>query len=583
MAVEVDETTTLRAVAYKDGMSPSNVDTQTYIYVEDVPKQPARIPGYPNPELPSGIGEVVTLDYEMDPAVVGDPRDRFALRQGLKSIPSLSIVMDRSDLFRRIDLPGNDRTDVLASGVYWGGSMEGNRIGSREGNLVPASIELIYPDRPAKNMQVDAGVEGHSWRLVKRAFRLVFKNEYGPGKLRSPIFQDVPLNGDSAAGVYDRIVLRSGKNRSWATNWYPNRTTYVRDQWARDTQIAMSGLGSHGTFVHLYINGLYWGLYNACERPDAWFLAAHLGGEMEDWFVVNEDGVMHGEPTRWDYLTGLLKDKDMSVASNYEELKQYLDATQFADYLILCWYMRTTDWPDFNWFAGHRVNPPSPVMFFVWDSELSWESGPAPAAWVHPRFRADAGSNEAGMAGLWHSLRKSKEFMTLFADRVYRHCFKGGALTERNALARWHTLVESIEDAVLAESARWGDARKEIGVATRTRENTFYPEVDRVADRMRGNVEQFLESLRREGYYPSLDPPHIILLDGTAVEIDNPNGSTGEVYYTVDGSDPRAPGGGVSSSARVIDSAEPVTLENAREVKARVRAGAQWSALWEEN
>ena len=184
------------------------------------------------------------------------------------------------------------------------------------------------------------------------------------------------------------------------------------------------------------------------------------------------------------------------------------------------------------------------------------------------------------MVGLWHSLRKSKEFMTLFADRVFRHCFRRGALTEDNALARWRTLAEFIEDAVLAESARWGDARRESGAAIRTRENTFYPEAERVADRMRGNVEQFLDSLREEGYYPPIDPPEVILHEGR-VEMRDPNPGAGSIYYTLDGSDPRAPGGSLSSTARLLDSAESLVLEKPRALKARVKSSAQWSALWE--
>ena len=35
--------------------------------------------------------------------------------------------------------------------------------------------------------------------------------------------------------------------------------------------------GVHGTFVHLYINGYYWGLYNVVERPDEWFASEHFG------------------------------------------------------------------------------------------------------------------------------------------------------------------------------------------------------------------------------------------------------------------------------------------------------------------
>ena len=591
LTVEVDRTTTLRAMAYKGGMLPSNVDSQTYIFLRDILEQPARVPGYPNPKLPSGIREMVTLDYEMDPRVVRDRHYRFAIRQGLKSIPTLSIVMDKDDLFRRVALPGSDRTDVLGSGVYWGGSMEGSRFGSRKGSTRPASVELLYPHRPAKNTQVDAAIEGHSWRLVKRAFRLVFKKEYGPGKFESSIFRDAPLNGETAAGVYDRIVLRSGKNRSWATSWHPNRTAYTRDQWARDTQIAMSGLGSHGTFVHLYLNGLYWGVYNACERPDAWFLAAHLGGPMRDWFAVNEDGPLHGDPTQWNYLRRELKDKDMRQPSNYEELQTYLDITQFADYLILCWYMHVWDWPDYNWFAGHRVNPPSPMMFFVWDAELSWETGLAPAAWVHPRFRADQDGGEPNMVGIWHSLRKNSDFMILFADRVYRHCFREGALTEANATARWRLLNEFVEDALLAESARWGDAREELGATRRTRENTFYSEVERVAERMRENVERFIEALREEGYYPAVDPPEleysISLTGGKVVELSNPNrpnGDKGTIYYTLNGEDPRSPGGGLSPNALRGSAGKQIALGLSTIVKARVKTEGpegEWSALAE--
>ena len=90
VTVLIEQTTTLRAIAYKEGMFPSNVDTQTYIFVEDVLKQPARIPGYPNPSLRSGIGEMVPLDYAMDPAIVENPRYRTAARKGLRSIPTLS-------------------------------------------------------------------------------------------------------------------------------------------------------------------------------------------------------------------------------------------------------------------------------------------------------------------------------------------------------------------------------------------------------------------------------------------------------------------------------------------------------------
>ncbi|GAH78203.1 unnamed protein product, partial [marine sediment metagenome] len=32
-------------------------------------------------------------------------------------------------------------------------------------------------------------------------------------------------------------------------------------------QLAMGHASSHGTWVNLYVNGLYWGLFNPVERP----------------------------------------------------------------------------------------------------------------------------------------------------------------------------------------------------------------------------------------------------------------------------------------------------------------------------
>ena len=47
--VEVTTSTVLRAAAFKAGFRASNVDTQTYLFLDDVLNQPAQPPGYPLP------------------------------------------------------------------------------------------------------------------------------------------------------------------------------------------------------------------------------------------------------------------------------------------------------------------------------------------------------------------------------------------------------------------------------------------------------------------------------------------------------------------------------------------------------
>src|SRR5690606_20431833 len=86
-------------------------------------------------------------------------------------------------------------------------------------------------------------------------------------------------------------------------------TQYIRDAWARHTARDMGKLTTQSTYVHLYLNGLYWGLYNPVERPDAQFLVHHLGGEREDYDALNARvgviEVIDGTRAAWDRVMAL--------------------------------------------------------------------------------------------------------------------------------------------------------------------------------------------------------------------------------------------------------------------------------------
>src|SRR5262249_28063950 len=152
---------------------------------------------------------------------------------------------------------------------------------------------------PNNNFQIDAALDLHSHLRLKQSIDLKFKSGFGPSTLQTNLFQNFFMNGDSATNTFDHIVLRAGNNRSWARDWNPDATTYTEDAWYRESQIARSGTGSHGTFVQVYINGVYWGLYNPVEKPDEPFDAAYFGGDKNNWFAIDHDGPDDGDPARW--------------------------------------------------------------------------------------------------------------------------------------------------------------------------------------------------------------------------------------------------------------------------------------------
>ena len=84
--VEVTTTTVLRAKAFREGLEPTNVDTQTYLFTNHVLEQPDEIPGYPSLVMRTSGSTSATLDYGMDPEIARDPAYRERLLDGLESI-----------------------------------------------------------------------------------------------------------------------------------------------------------------------------------------------------------------------------------------------------------------------------------------------------------------------------------------------------------------------------------------------------------------------------------------------------------------------------------------------------------------
>jgi hypothetical protein len=579
--ITLDKTTLLRAAAFKAGFLSSEVKTHSYIFLDQVIHQPSDPPGWPAawgvyneyyPGLPPK-GAPVPADYEMDPRIVEDPQYQDTIIDSLLSIPSLSLVT----------VPKN--FDIYARAVERGEAWER-----------PVSVELIDPNDPARNFQINAGIRmqgvSNRWEFMpKKSFRLFFKGEYGHTKLEYPLFAGSPVN------EFDTLVLRGGANRSYAG--YPDasvdltQTTYTRDEWMRASQIAISGVGSHGRFVHLYLNGLYWGLYNLVERPDASFASAHLGGQKEDWFAAKHGGTIldpeataqgqepqiiyreeiGGSNERYEALLRLIDEGNLADPERYQLIKQYVDTVQFSDYIILNLYAGNRDWGDNNWYIGMRNTPPGPLKYFVWDAELTWDKG--------ARLYLGKTSSHHKMRPLFLALIENPDFRIEFADRMYRHLFNDGALTDANAQARWLQLANQVDRAIVAESARWGDARYTDNPIDH---EDWVRARDKVLVQMEGNGAKLIALAREAGYYPPLDPPLFSrqggeVAAGFEVTITvSPTKDEGTVYYTTDGSDPRLPvTGEVAPAARLYN--DSLVLTATTHLKARTLAGDIWSAL----
>lgn len=557
--IHITKTTCLRAAAFKEDLIPTNVDTQTYIFLNDFWAQ-TRPAGYPTETYLPGY----PLDYDIDQDVIG-PANLFGdvyrntYIEDLKAFPILSIVMNVDDLFG------------YENGIYANSPMEGE-LWERA-----ASLEQIDPDNQEEfqvNMAIrmQGGYGAYAFEQPKHNFRFIFKRPYGPSKLRFKLFDDTNVD------QFDQLVLRTPCHDSWLTaqTYFRRQGLYIKDRWHRAVQREMGHVSIHGKWVHLYLNGLYWGIYELVERPNQAFAASYFGGDKEQY-----DAIGSGSPRgtsnldSWNTMFAIADGGGQygSLENNaaYLELQEHLDIVNLADYIIYNVYSAISDWPGWNYYAAKKREPGAPFRFFSWDSEASMTSD-------RLEYNKLGGIN-AGPGHLYTKLKSNAEFRLLMADRLYRHLKNTGVLTQARAAQLFQAELNGVEPGLGPESARWGDSWESVPLTKadwldlqQFHFNTFFPQ----------RADIVLGFFYNDDVYPDTEAPYFNqpggqITPGFALTITNPNG-TGTIYYTLDGTDPRE-----AFTGNVVGTpyGSSITLNETTHVKARVKDGTEWSALCE--
>ncbi len=560
----IDSTTVIRAAAFKPYYQDPNVITKTYIFISDVIRQSpyGQVPG---PGWPTGSVNGQVIDYGMDPDIVNDPRWASLMEAALLDIPTISLVTDLANLFDR------------SSGIYVNARNDGRNWERR------TSVELIHPDG-TPGFGLDAGLRirgafSRSGNNPKHAFRLFFRSEYGAGKLRYPLF------GGEGDDEFDKIDLRTSQNNSWSYQG-SSQNTLIRDVFSRDVQRDMGQPYTRSRYYHLYINGHYWGLYQTQERADADFAESYLGGDKEEYDVIKNDssgsralhatdGTMAAYRRLYDAaVAGFFSDSAYLAVQGLRPGRtpdnptgeRLLDPENLMDYMICTYYTGDPDAPVSCW--GHFSNNVFAIYNRVRQEGFTWYRHDAEHS-----LGANGGINEGRLltdptdrsigqqwshfnpAWLHIRLTANPEYLIQFADRVNMYFSNGGLLTAAPNIQRWMVRADQIDLAIIAESARWGDAQRH---PPRTKDdweeqnnymvNTFFPARTQIVINQMRSVDMFpdmaLVSFNQHGGE---------IIPGFELFMSQSNGTPGTIYYTLDGSDPRLRSGDLNPDAAIFE------------------------------
>ena len=541
----ISKTTTLRVAAFKPKHKAARVVTRTFLFLDDIIRTPKHVPP---PGWPDGYVNQQEMDYGMDTAIVGRLHTAEEVKASLQSLPSLSIVAPIKSLF---DSTTGIYANARGRGRHWERA---------------ASVELLNQDG-SKGFQVNGGLRARGGfsrqgRNPKHGFRMIFRKEYGNGKLKYPLFEDEGVK------EFDKIDFRSSMNYSWAFDG-GNQNTLLRDVWSRDTQGAMGQPYTRTRFYHLYLNGHYWGIYMTQERSEATFGAVYLGGNKEDYDTVKTHGEVtdgNGEAGERLYQIASRGFEDDAVYFKVQgmnpdgqrnpEFERLVDIDNIIDYMLITFYTGDKDGPGGvfskgnNYFSIYNRVKPDGFKFFEHDSEHSLGlgeddmTGQFLAGDRSRRSRGSASNGKFNVHWLHTRLVENRQYLNRFTKRAEQHLFGSGVLTAEAGLARLKVRKDTIDQAIIAHSARWGGSNRS--------RQTWLRAVEGIETFIEGRHEPLLQQLHDRGWYAGLPAPRFTRSSGTVSMSAKvfAVGGEGTIYVTTDGTDPRDPNEKPATSAQ---------------------------------
>lgn len=519
--------TTIRARAFAPGLIPSEVRTRNYVIGAD-----ARFSTVPAIFLSGPAGETFYAPNGCFSAVGGSWASGSWQAGNVGTDYNFALV--RGDAFERpatleFVKAGNQLVERTTVGARFAGS--------------PWS-------RPQYRIDQVAGISWNSGWLTKPQMNVFFRSDFGISKLDIPGF--IP---GSRLNEWDELRFRAGKNDVY--------DPFIVDEFMRRSLEGTGQPAPLGYFSSLFINGQFKSYFNVTERPRNSFFKKFYNLS-SDWDVQYNGEWEDGDGTAFSSMQTFFRNTDFTTLANYQQGAALWDMRNVADYFIINGWGATQDWPHNNFiFARERVTG-GKWRFSMWDAEGAF--GVFGQANTHNTFDTDLYVPENGSRPsvasdgvitriVFRRAYQNAEFRLLFADRLQKHFFNGGAMTRPNMQARWDSLRNQVNPLVQAVFGH--DANNGYWTNWANRDATFFSQCQSI------------------GLWPTTKAPNYSF-SGNSVLITNPN-TSGTIYYTTNGSDPRAVGGATAGTVY----GGGIAISAAFTIKARVLIGAVWSPLLE--
>jgi len=176
---------------------------------------------------------------------------------------------------------------------------------------------------------------------------------------------------------YQRLIMKAAAN----DNYSFENGAHIRDAYI-NTLSQISDLRMDERSYEpciLYVNGVYWGVYEIREKVDDLDFTDHYYDQPRHYvdFIKTWGGTWeeYGSIDDWNTLRDYILANDMADAANYDYVNSVYNTGSLIDYFILNSYVVCMDWLNWNtaWWRGrHPDGDKKKWRYALWDMDASF-------------------------------------------------------------------------------------------------------------------------------------------------------------------------------------------------------------------
>ncbi len=302
-----------------------------------------------------------------------------------------------------------------------------------------------------------------SWAYPQRGVDYITRDQYG---YDSDI--DGKLFNVSDRTSFQRLILKAAAN----DNVSFENGAHIRDAYVHTlSQLANMEMDerSYEPCI-LYVNGVYWGVYEYREKVDDHdYTEYYYNQEREDIDFIKTWGITYEEYGSWDdwyLLRDYITNNDMSDPDNYAYVEERFNLLSLLDYMIIHSFNVSADWLNWNtaWWRGRNADGGAKRWrYILWDEDASFnhyinysnvptqdpDADPCDFEELESTF-----TDFEGHIGIFTKLFDSPDFVELYINRYAD--LNNTYLSCDFTIPLLDSLVAQIEPEMPRQLSRWG-------------------------------------------------------------------------------------------------------------------------------